>query len=64
MPSMVTKDVFVIVESLMKNQRKGKPWNFLPFRPLSPSFFPNSLICFFHLHVGSKFVVQYVLIGG
>jgi hypothetical protein len=59
---MVTKDVFVVFESLMKNQCKGKPCNFLPFKPLPPIFFPNFLICFVHFHVGSKFVVLSVLI--
>ncbi len=64
MPSMVTKDVFVVVEALVKNQCKCKPCNFLPFSPLPPIFFPNYLIFFFHLHVGNKFVVQFVLIRG
>jgi hypothetical protein len=59
--SMVTKDVFVVVESLVKNQCKGKPCNFLLFIPLPPIFF--FLIDFFHFHVGSKFVVLSVLIG-
>jgi len=40
MPSMVIKDVFVLVESLVKNQCKGKPCNFLHFSPLPPIFFP------------------------
>jgi hypothetical protein len=38
-PSMVTKDVFVVVESLVKNQCKGKPYNFLPFSLLPPICF-------------------------
>jgi hypothetical protein len=39
-PSMLTKDVFVVVESLVKNQCKGKPCNFQPFGPLPPIIFP------------------------
>jgi len=38
-PFMVTNDVFVVVESLVKNQCKGKPCNFLPFIPLPPILF-------------------------
>ncbi len=38
-PSMVTKGVFVVVESLVKNQCKGKPCNFLPFILLPHIFF-------------------------
>jgi hypothetical protein len=38
-PSMVTNDVFVVVKSLVKNQCKGKPCNFLPFSPLPLIFF-------------------------
>jgi hypothetical protein len=60
---MVTKDVFVVVGTLVKNQCKGKPCNFHPFKPLPLIFFPNFLICFVHLQVGSKFVVLFVLIG-
>jgi hypothetical protein len=45
-PSMVTKDVFVVVESLVKNQCKGKPCNFQPFGPLPPIFF-QFFDCFF-----------------
>jgi hypothetical protein len=39
-PSMVTKDVFVVVESLVKNQCKGKLYNFLTFSPFPPIFLP------------------------
>ncbi len=38
-PSMVTNDVFVVVESLVKNQCKSNPCNFLPFNTLPPMFF-------------------------
>jgi len=38
-PSMVTQDVLVVVESLVKNQCKGKPYNFLPFIPLTQFFY-------------------------
>jgi hypothetical protein len=62
-PSMVTKDVFAIVESFVKNQCKGKPCNFIFFNPLAPNFFFQFLICFFHLHVGNKSMVLCVLIG-
>jgi len=61
-PSMVLEDVFFIVESLVKNQCKGEPYNFLPFNPL-PHFFSNYLIHFFHLRIGSKSVVLSILIG-
>jgi hypothetical protein len=60
--SMVIDDVFVVVESLVRNQCKGKSCNFLPFNLLSPNFFPIFFICFFHLHVGRKFMVLFVLI--
>jgi hypothetical protein len=62
-PLMVTKDVFVVFKSLVKNQCKGKPCNFLPIKPLPPIFFPNFLICFVHLHVSNKFMVLLILIG-
>jgi hypothetical protein len=39
-PFTVTKDVFFVSESLVKKQHKGKPYNFLPFKPLPPIFFP------------------------
>jgi len=40
MPFMVIEDVFAIVESLVKNQCRGKPCNFLHFNLLPPIFFP------------------------
>ncbi len=58
---MVTKDAFTIVKSLVKNQCKDKPCNFLSIHPFALNFFSNSSI-FFHLHASSKFVVLYVLI--
>jgi hypothetical protein len=39
-PFMVIEAVFVVVESLVKNQCKGKPYNFLHFSPLPQIFFP------------------------
>jgi hypothetical protein len=62
-PSMVTKDVFVVVESFVKNQCKGKPYNFILFNLFALIFFFQFLICFFHLHVGNKSMVLRVLIG-
>jgi hypothetical protein len=62
-PFIVIENVFVVVESLVRNQCKGKSCNFLPFNPLPPIFFPIFLICFFHLHASRKFVVLFVLIG-
>jgi hypothetical protein len=44
-PSMVTNDVFV-VESLVKNQCKGKPYNFIPFS-LLPFFLKINFDFFF-----------------
>ncbi len=40
MPFMVIDDVFVVIESLVNNQCKGKPYNFLLFNLLPPFFFP------------------------
>jgi len=37
--AMVTYDVFVVIESLVKNQCKGKPCNFL-LLAFYPIFFP------------------------
>jgi hypothetical protein len=62
-PSIVIEDVFVVVESLARDQRKGKSCNFLPFNPLPPMFFPIFFICFFHLHASRKFMVLFALIG-
>jgi hypothetical protein len=58
---MVTKDVFVVIESLVKNQCKGRPCNFLPFSPLPPIF--SQIFIFFHLRACNKFVVLSILIG-
>jgi hypothetical protein len=62
-PIMVTYDVFVVIESLVKNQCKGKPCNFLLYNPLPPFFFFNSLIYSSHLHVSSWSMVFSILIG-
>ncbi len=51
LPSMVTKDVFVIVESLVKNEYKGKPNNFFLYA-LHPIFTPIHI--FFHGHASRK----------
>jgi hypothetical protein len=61
--SIVIEDVFVVVESLVRNQCKGKSCNFLFFNPLPPIFFPIFLIFFSHLHAGRKFMVLFILIG-
>jgi len=54
---------FNVVESLVKNQCKVKPCNFLHFNLLPPIFFSNSLICFLHLHASNKSMVMSILIG-
>ncbi len=62
MLAMVTYDVFVVIESLAKNQCKGTPCNFLTFN-LLPHFFSNFLIYSFHSHASSKSTVLFVLIS-
>jgi len=62
-PFMVIEDVFVVVESLVKNQCKGKPYNFLPFSLLPPFFFQLFYSFFSPSCVGNKSMVLSVLIG-
>ncbi len=59
---MVTEDVFTVIKSLVKNRCKDKPYNFLSFQPFAFNLF-FQFFNFFHLHVGSKSMVMFVLIG-
>ncbi len=53
--SIVIEDVFVVVESLVRNQCKGKSCNFLFFNPLPPIFFSNFFFFFStFMQVGSS----------
>jgi hypothetical protein len=51
--SLVTKDVFAIVEALVKNQCKGKTPQLFPFNLPHPFYFFQFFDFIFHVHANS-----------